>query len=162
MRITNTNNRLTVHAVAGTYVVLLGFDLPEGDCDGLLGFSIHRSDLTENEAGYLTAMKAFAETDPGFPAGSPYSTFDHPIQSFQWADYSAKPGHQYVYTVTARKGAPQALSSFAETVVSVTTEDPATGDHDIYFNRGVAGSQAYVRRFGDRAPDKVPNRKAFD
>ncbi len=162
MRITNSNDRLTVYAVAGTYVVLLGFDLPEGDCDGLLGFSIHRFDLTENEAGYLTAMKAFAETDPGFPTGSPYSTFDHPIQSFQWADYSAKPGHQYVYTVTARKGVPQALSFFAETAVSVTTEDPATGDHDVYFNRGVAGSQAYVRRFGDRAPDKVPNRKAFD
>ena len=37
-----------------------------------------------------------------------------------------------------------------------------TGDHDVYVNRGVAGSQAYIHRFGDRAPDKVPNRKAFE
>src|SRR5205814_1167057 len=26
------------------------------------------------------------------------------------------------------------------------------GDHAIYFNRGVAGSQAYVRLFGDKTP----------
>ncbi len=162
MRITNANDGLVVHAVAGTYVVLLGFDLPEDHCDGLLGFSIHRADLTEDEAGYLMAMKAFAETDPGFPAGSSYSTRDHPIQSFQWADYSAKPGHSYVYTVTARKGTPHALTSFATTKVAVSTEHPATGDHDVHFNRGVAGSQAYVHRFGNRAPDKVPNREAFD
>jgi hypothetical protein len=92
MRVTETNDGLKVHAVAGTYVVLLGFDLPEADCRGLLGFSIHRVDHTQNEANFLEGMKAFAETDPGFPPGSQYSTKDHPIQSFQWADYTAKPG----------------------------------------------------------------------
>jgi phosphatidylserine/phosphatidylglycerophosphate/cardiolipin synthase-like enzyme len=162
MRATQTNGGLKVHAVAGTYVVLLGFDLPEADCDGLLGFSIHRTDHTENEAFFLSAMKAFAETDPGFPPGSLYSTRDHPIQSFQWADYSAKPGHAYTYTVTALKGTPAVLTPHAQTVIEVTTESPASGDHDIYFNRGVAASQAYVRRFGDRAPEDVPNRKAFE
>lgn len=162
MRVTNADEKLIVHAVAGTYVVMLGFDLPESDCDGLLGFSIHRSDLAENEAGYMTAMKAFTETDPGFPAGASYSTWDHPIQSFQWADYSAKPGHSYVYTVTARKGTPHALTSFVTTTIRITTEAPTSGDHDVYFNRGVAGSQAYVHRFGDRTPDQVPNRKAFE
>ena len=50
MRVTETNGGLKVHAVAGTYVVLLGFDLPEADCGGLLGFSIHRVDHTQNEA----------------------------------------------------------------------------------------------------------------
>jgi hypothetical protein len=162
MRVTKTNGGLKVHAVAGTYVVLLGFDLAEADCDGLLGFSIHRTDHTENEAYYLTGMKAFAETDPGFPPGLQYSTKDHPIQSFQWADYSAKPGHHYTYTITAKKGTPAHLTSHAKTVVDITTESPETGDHDIYFNRAVAASQAYVRRFGDRAPEDVPNRKAFE
>jgi phosphatidylserine/phosphatidylglycerophosphate/cardiolipin synthase-like enzyme len=162
MRVTNTNNGLRVHAIAGTYVVILGFDLPQADCDGLLGFSIHRSDLNENEAGYLMAMKAFAETDPGFPAGSQYSTKDHPIQSFQWADYSVKPGHSYVYTIMARKGTPENLTTHATTAVDVITENTATGGHDVYFNRGISGSQAYVRRFGDKAPDKIPNGKAFE
>lgn len=162
MRVTKSNNGLRVHAVAGTYVVILGFDLPEADCDGLLGFSIHRSDLTENEAGYLMATKAFSETDPGFPAGSQYSTWDHPIQSFQWADYSAKPGYSYIYTITARKGTPQNLTTFATTTIEITTENIATTDHNVYFNRGISGSQAYVRRFGDKPPEQVPNNKAFE
>jgi phosphatidylserine/phosphatidylglycerophosphate/cardiolipin synthase-like enzyme len=162
MRITKTTHGLGVHAVAGTYVVMFGFDLPEADCNGLLGFSIHRTDHTENEAGFLEAMKAFTATDPGFPAGSLYSTKDQLIQSFQWADYSAKPGHDYTYTITAKKGTPENLAPHAETIVDVTTESPESGDHDVYFNRGVAGSQAYVRRFGDKAPDKVANNKAFE
>lgn len=161
MRATSTNDGLKVHAVAGTYVVLLGFDLPQADCEGLLGFSVHRVDRTENEASYLEAMKAFAETDPGFPAGSLYSTKEHPIQSFQWADYSAKPGHDYTYTIAALKGSPADLTEHAKTSIDITTESPEGGTHDIYFNRGVAGSLAYVRRFGDKTPDKVPNRQAF-
>lgn len=162
MRMTQTTNDLRVHAIAGTYVVMLGFDLPQADCTGLLGFSLHRQDLTENEAYYLSGSKTFAETDPGFPAGSSYSTRDHPIQSFQWADYSAKPGHEYIYTVAALKGTPQNLTEFARTSVQVATEVIRADVHDVYFNRGVAGSQAYVRRFGDNPPDQVPNRKAYE
>ncbi|MBX9777789.1 MAG: hypothetical protein K2Y71_25710 [Xanthobacteraceae bacterium] len=161
MRVTETNGALKVHAVAGTYVVLLGFDLPHKDCDGLLGFSIHRLDRTGNEAGFLQGMKAFAETHPGLPPGSQFSTRAHPIQSFQWADYTAKPGHDYTYTIAALKGTPADLTVHAETSVRITTESPEGGTHDVYFNRGAAGSQAYVRRFGDRAPDKVPNNAAF-
>src|SRR5665647_803583 len=101
MRKSKTTNGLKVNAISGTYVVMLGFDLPEDQCAGLLGFSIHRFDQQENESYYLQGMKAFAETDPGFPSGSLYSSKDHPFQSFQWADYSAKPGYTYTYTVTA-------------------------------------------------------------
>ena len=155
MRVKQFSDGLTVHAIAGTYVVLLGFDLPREQCAGLLGFSIHRADHTENEAAYLQAMKTFAETDPGFPEGSHYTTRDHPIQSFQWADYSAKPGHSYTYTIIARKGTPAHLTNYAQVQVHVITESPETDNQDIYFNRGVAGSQAYVRRFGDLPPNKV-------
>lgn len=162
MRVAKTSNGLKVHAVAGTYVVLLGFDLAEAECNGLLGFSIHRTDYTENECSFLSAMKAFSETDPGFTAGSLFSTRDHPIQSFQWADYSAKPGHDYSYTITAKKGTPHNLTPYAQTVVFISTESPESGRHDIYFNRGIAASQAYARRFGDKAPEAVQNRKAFE
>lgn len=162
MRTSSVNDGLRVHAVAGTYVVMMGFDLPEAACDNLLGFSIHRVDHTENEAYYLSGMKAFAETDPGFPPGSLYSTREHPIQSFQWADYSAKPGHSYSYTVSALKGSPQDLVVFATTTIEIHTESPASGDHDVYFNRGVAASQEYVRRFGNRRPEQVPHRRAFE
>ncbi|MBG9390608.1 phospholipase D-like domain-containing protein [Caenimonas aquaedulcis] len=161
MRESKTTGGLKVFAVSGTYVVLLGFHLDKAACAGLLGFSIHRVDHTENEAYYLEGMKCFAATDPQLASGSQYSTRDHPVQSFQWADYTAKPGHDYTYTVTALKGSPEHLTPHATTAVSLRTESPEDGDHDIYFNRGVAVSQAYARRFGNRPPDKVPNRQAF-
>lgn len=161
MRASGTNEGLKVLAVAGTYVVTLGFDLPEERCEGLLGFSIHRADHTANTARYLEGMKAFAETDPGYPAGAVYPSNEQPIQSFQWADYSAEPGHEYTYTVTALKGTPTKLEPGPSTKVRVTTESPEGGDHDVYFNRGVAASQEYVRRFGDRKPKDVANGRAF-
>ena len=162
MRVSAMSDGLTVHAVAGTYVVILGFDLPEDRCDGLLGFAIHRVDRTEGEASHLTGMKCFEATDPGFLPGAHYSTRDHPIQSFQWADYSAKPGHEYTFTVSALTGTPENLAVTASVAVDVVTESPVGGDHDVYFNRGVAASQEYARRFGNREPEEVPNRAAFD
>lgn len=161
MRKSKTNDGMKVYAVAGTYVVMLGFDVRKGDCEGLLGFSIHRSDPNGEDARYLEGMKTFAETDPGFPPGSTYPTNKQPIQSFQWADYSAEPGKTYIYTVSALKGSPAQLTSFRSVSVTVTTESPEGGNHDVYFNRGVAASQEYVRRFGDRKPDQVQNNQAF-
>lgn len=161
MRTFKTNDSLKVNAIAGTYVVTLGFDLPKEKCNGLLGFSILRTDST-GQAKFLEGMKCFKETDPGFPAGAQYPSNEQPIQIFQWADYSAEPGKTYSYKVTALKGSPTALTSFAECTVEVTTEDPEGGDQDVYFNRGTAASQEYIRRFGNRAPDKVPDNKAFD
>ena len=162
MRIRLTSGTFSVNAIAGTYVVMFGFNLPAADCPGLLGFSIHRQDHTENEAYFLEAQKAFEKTDPGFPAGSLYSTRDHPIQSFQWADYSAKPGHDYTYTIAALNGSPQQLESFATVAIQVQTERAEGAEHQVYFNRGVAGSQAYIRRFGNKPPDKVANNRAFE
>ena len=39
--------------------------------------------------------------------------------------------------------------------VTITTEAPEGGTHDVYFNRGVAASQAYAQRFGNRRPNEV-------
>lgn len=160
MRKINDSSDLKVVAIAGTYVVTLGFNIPENKCEGLLGFSIHRADHTEDEAYYLEGMKCFSETDPGFPSGSLYSTKNQPIQGFQWADYSAKPKHSYTYTITALKGSPSNLIPFLTTSIKITTEETDALKHDVYFNRGTAASQEYIRRFGNKAPDKVSNPKA--
>jgi len=162
MRVIHNSTDLKVVAVSGTYVVTLGFNLPKEKCKGLRGFSIHRVDHVENESYYLQGMKCFTETDPGFPAGSLYSTKDQPIQGFQWADYSAKPGYKYTYTIAALKGEPAALETFLSVSVNITTESPNAVKHDVYFNRGTAASQEYARRFGNLAPDKVPNNAAFE
>jgi hypothetical protein len=155
MRKVDKQGKLRLNVVAGTYVVVLGFDMDQADCDGLLGFAVHRTSHDEAEAGWITGMKCFAATDPGFPAGAHYSTNEHPVQSFQWADYSAKPGHNYTYGVVARKGTPHALTDFASASATVTTEVVFGQTHDVHFNRGISASQEYARRFGNRPPDAV-------
>ena len=161
MRTSQTKQGLKVNAIAGTYVVTLGFHLPQSKCTGLMGFSILRTD-EDGVSKYLEGMKCFEKTDPGFPPGAQYPTNEHPIQIFQWADYAAKPGKTYKYTVTALKGKPEKLVSYASCTVDVTTESPENGDHDVYFNRGTAASQEYARRFGERTPKKVPGDKAYE
>jgi hypothetical protein len=162
MRITRTTGGLKVHAVAGTYVVMLGFNLPRQQCNGLQGFSIHRVDHEDGTSKFLEGMKCFAETDPGFAAGATYPTNKQPIQSFQWSDYSAQPGRTYTYTVAALKGSPTDLRVHVKTSVEVTTESPDNGDHDIFFNAGIAASQEYARRFGNKRPEDVePEGVAF-
>lgn len=154
MRKSAKSNGLTVNAIAGSYVVMLGIDLTKTKCKGFLGFSIHRHDHTENESYYMKGMKTFQDTDPGLPSGSQYSTKDHPWQGFQWADYSAKPGHTYTYTVTALKGSPANLVPLSEVKVKVKTEAEENSTHNVYFNRGISATQEYVRRFGDEKPSE--------
>jgi len=161
MRRRKSENGLSVRAIGGTYVVMLGIDMDQADCNGLMGFAIHRTDHTEEEAYWMRGIKTFAETDPGFVAGSTYSTRQHPIQGFGWSDYSAKPGHDYTYRVDALFGTPTNLQTSGSVQVRITTESPEGGDHDVYFNRGVAASQAYARRFGNRKPDEVAGNAAF-
>ena len=94
------------------------------------------------------------------------STADHPIQSFQWGDYTARPATRYQYRIVPAYGAPKLLT--LETASGVTldvTTEPELGEladaasagpvrHDIFFNRGVIGSQAYAREpFGNVEPD---------
>lgn len=152
MRIRRSRQGLAVRAIAGAHVVLLGIDLPRADCTGLMGFGIHRTDHSEGEAYWLRGLKTFAETDPGFAAGSTYPTHEHPIQGFSWSDFSAKPGHRYTYRVVAWKGVPSALKAFREVKVTVVTEAEADGAHDVFFNRGAAASQEYARRFDPKPP----------
>lgn len=154
MRSKKTNDSLTVQGIAGSHVVLIGWSLPKGKCNGLAGFAIHRTDHEEDEAYWLRAMKTFEATDPGLPRGSLHSTRHHPVQSFMWSDYSAKPGRKYTYRVVALKGPPDDLREFSVTPITITTEAPEDGLNDVCFNRGVAASQEFARRFGNVRPDE--------
>ncbi|MDB6137116.1 MAG: hypothetical protein JWO94_188 [Verrucomicrobiaceae bacterium] len=156
MRDRQQNGDLTVHAIAGTYVVLLGMNMLEARCQGLLGFAIHRTDHTENEAYWLEGMKVFKSVPVDIVAGGKVSTRKHPVQGFTWSDYAAKPGHQYTYQVVALGGTPAALVEVVATEVNVTTEAEQIGNgHEAYFNRGTAASQEYAVRFNNQPPDKV-------
>ena len=154
MRARTTQHGLTVQAIAGSHVVLLGINMKRADCEGLLGFAIHRTDHGEEEARWMEGLKTFEETDPGFVPGSKYPTNRHPIQGFTWSDFSAKPGRAYTYRIRALQGNPTNLRKLSEVAIDVTTESEEGGNHDVFFNRGAAASQEYARRFGNQIPDE--------
>src|SRR5262249_47862474 len=60
---------LSVHAVAGTNVVLLGLDLPQAETKDLLGFAIQRHDPVEDERYWLRGFKVFEQTASGLTPG---------------------------------------------------------------------------------------------
>lgn len=163
MRNRNSNAGLSVHAIAGTHVVLLGMDLPKARTKNLLGFAVQRWDPTEQERYWLRGTKTFRETSTGIPPGSSVSLLEHPVQSFLWGDYTAKPGRDYEYRVVALHGKPKNLQIRREVTVAITTESVDAGTHAVHFNRGVAGSQAYIQKFGPRAPkDNDRSDPAYD
>ncbi|MEO7260833.1 MAG: phospholipase D-like domain-containing protein, partial [Jatrophihabitantaceae bacterium] len=157
MRAHVDNGELTVHAVAGNHAVFLGFGLSQDARDGCLGIALHRQDLTDHTSRWLSGFKTFRSQIPAPALTAVYQTQAQPIQSMWWGDYTAKPAHRYRYTVVPRYGAPGELTSRdgVTATVEVTTDDPTAGVHGVYFNRGVAASQAYAARFG-AAPDQLP------
>ena len=170
MRQTAVGDVIRVRAIAGTYVVVLAWDFVAGQearKKGLLGFAIQREVLDGMnvvERAWMTGIKRFKDKDKGLAPGTPVSTAEHPFQSFQWADYTAETGRAYRYRIVPVYGAVKLLEPDESSSVSVTVSteiehllhpDAANDQerHDIYFNRGVIGSQAYARRFGNREPD---------
>lgn len=115
----------------------------------------------EDEQYWLRGFKTFEKTEPHPTPGALYSTLEHPVQSFLWADYTAKTGYKYTYKVVPLKGKPQNIQQGSAIKIEIETEPEDTEEHAIYFNRGVAGSQAYYRKFGNKTPDEVSDRKAF-
>lgn len=152
MRAKMKQHGISLQAIAGTYVVLLGWSMTKQDSKNILGFAVHRMDKTENEAYWLEGMKVFKETDPGTHKASLHQ---HPVQGFTWSDFTAKPGHNYIYRIVALKGTPTDLQEDADVSVEVTTEVGANGTQAVWFNRGAAASQEYARRFNNRRPDDV-------
>ncbi|WP_431096566.1 phospholipase D-like domain-containing protein [Polaromonas aquatica] len=155
MRNKTTTPKLTVNAIAGTNVVFLGFDMPQASSGDLMGFSIKRTDGASGESKWLRGLKSFASQYKDQGDNTDYSSYKHPFQSFQWADYTAEPDTSYDYEVHARGGTASALTTAAKCIVTVKTETADGNPHSVYFNRGAIASQAYARRFNNEDPDKV-------
>ncbi|MGY2990337.1 phosphatidylserine/phosphatidylglycerophosphate/cardiolipin synthase-like enzyme [Bradyrhizobium sp. USDA 4508] len=147
---------MRARAIAGIHVVTIGVNMDKSETEDLLGFGFHRTDVTENEAYWLEGQKRFKILDPGLPPGKGVPTNKHPIQSFLWADFTAKGSHDYVYKVVAIRGTPDAPkeTEFVELQVKTEAHDAAE-THDVFFNRGAIASQAYAQRFENRDPDEV-------
>jgi hypothetical protein len=152
---------LTVQAISGSNGVMLAFDLDNQTRAGCLGFALERTDHTENgETHWLRGFKTFRSIEPNPDPADWYSLEDHPLQTFTWGDYSAKPDHDYTYRVVPRFGQPGATTAHQglDLSVSISTSDPERGRHGVYFNRGVAASQAYLNRYR-LPPNQLPPAK---
>ena len=155
MRQLNKKDDFSVHAISGTHTVLLNMDAKNGKEKGLLGFAIKRMDLTEDESGWLKGFLTFEINAPSHSPGTLVSTWENPVQDFNWADYTVKPSHKYTYIIVPVRGTPGNLVHDKGIEVTISTEDEDQGEHAVFFNRAVAGSQAYARKFGNVAPDQV-------
>lgn len=155
MRNRKNNDGLTVNAIAGTYVVTLGFDLDDEKRKGCLGFAIQREDHAEDEKYWMRGIKSFEATEGDAGMGDGFSSRYHPFQSFQWADYTAKPGYRYTYNVIPLYGTPDKLVEGQGVSAEITTESEDGNTHSVFFNRGAAASQAYSARFRDKYPNEV-------
>ena len=163
MRKRVSNGDLSVHAIAGTYVTLLGLNIKENSSmlDGLLGFGIWRRNNTANKEGWLPGIKRF-KSDPDEPHPTKLtSTRTQPVQGFMWSDYAAKAGHDYTYRVVPMYGAPGALVEGDGVEITFKTEQEKGAKHSVYFNRGAAASQAYARRFENKPPHRETNPDAY-
>ncbi|WP_341678470.1 phospholipase D-like domain-containing protein [Niveibacterium sp. SC-1] len=171
MRAKVTGTSLKAAAYAGTYVVVLAWDTVDGKPPArknLLGYAIERTEFDtageEVERYWMRGIKRFKDKDKGLPAGTPVSTAEHPVQSFLWADYTAKAGTRYRFRIVPVFGKvknpklDEAAAVTLDVVAEIEGDRPSDAAdtrprHDVFFNRGVIGSQAYAREFGNRVPD---------
>lgn len=152
---------LKVRGIAGTYVVLLAFNCTKTYRKDILGFGIERRDHTNGESLWLRGLRKFDLPDSD--EGEDVTTRRHPIQKFHWGDYTTKSGRTYTYTIHTFKGVPSALTDFDSVSLDVTCEKPddiGVNHHAVHFNRSVAASQAFARRFPNLPAGKVVDENA--
>ncbi|MBI5025669.1 MAG: hypothetical protein HZC12_02865 [Nitrospirae bacterium] len=151
-------NGYTIYAVSGVNTISFAIDFEDADTAGLLGFSIERHDLENDERYFIRGFKVFKEIIPHPNKNTEVSTFDHPVQSFVWDDFTAKPNNRYEYFFYPIKGKPKNLDRTAKPIQIAIQAEPlynSNDEHDVFFNRGVASSQAFARKFKNATPDKI-------
>ena len=81
MRTIKNNGPLSVQAIAGTYVVLLGINMEESKKDGVLGFAIQRKTLDSKEKPvWILGFKSFKEA--ALHVGHLYQQINIPYKHF--------------------------------------------------------------------------------
>ena len=148
-----------VYAVSGTNTVSFAIDFRDADTKGLLGFAVERLNKMNGDRKFMEGYKVFESIIPYPNMFTVANTYSHPVQSFVWDDFSCYDNTVYEYLFYPLKGEPKNIDRTAKPIsVEIKTEELFSNDeHDIFFNRGVASSQAYARKFFNMPPDKITN-----
>ena len=152
MRLRNNTNGVSLHVIAGTHVVLLCLDVDVTARKELLGFTLRRKDVSSGKEIILKGFKEFEKEGKKDDVNI--------IQAFLWGDYTANPNTNYEYSATPVYGTPKNMKNGDAITIKIRTEDPNSGTHGVFFNRGTVG-QAYAKKFDNKSPDKIPNNEAY-
>lgn len=145
MRAFITNNDLSVQIFAGTHVALMGMNVSKTARKGLLGLKIEKKKLS---AKTFKTLRGGARYFKNLDGDKKNGKSDFIIQSMMWADYTLLPGTTYTFRITPLYGSPKNIKDGKAISVKVSTEKQADEKHGVFFNRGVAASQSYSRKFG--------------
>jgi len=157
MRSFAQDNKLSVNAIAGSHVVLLGMNVEQDKIDKLLGFAIKCKNNSSGETYWLPGIKTFEDVLPNPKPGELQSSNKHPIQAFIWGDYFVEPDNEYIFTIHPVYGKPTDFSLADGVSVIIKTMKTIGEKHTIFFNRGNTASQAFSRVFGDTPMNEIPN-----
>ena len=151
MRKNAKNNHLSVRAISGTEVVLFGLNIPQDRVSGLLGFKIEKK--LNGQWILLNDGRTFPESTESL------------VQQFMWSDYQVDANKSYDYRFSAIYGEVANMQQSPLLTLNIKTENPEEAEHAIFFNRGVAGSQAFTRKFSkyqkwykDEPSEQDPNK----
>lgn len=143
---TNANDDFRLKAYAGTSGVLLAMDLSAARRPWLLGFALRQKEGAKPWQWLLNSL-----TFPGrahtLPQWNATPSNLAPIQKFRWADYSIAPHTVCRYRAHPVYGTPEAPELGDALEVVVTTDDGRPKNQQVIFNRAVAASQAFGRKF---------------
>ncbi|MFJ5253719.1 phospholipase D-like domain-containing protein [Pseudomonas sp. NPDC088414] len=144
--VANPQDDFRVKAYAGTNGVLLAMDLAEPRRKGLLGFAIEKQ---QGDKPWLFLFNSL--TFPGkshtFPQYHATPSDKAPLQKFRWADYAVNPGTTMHYRVHLAYGTADAPQLGESLELSITSDDGHPANQSVIFNRAVAASQAFQRKF---------------
>lgn len=146
--VANPQDDFRVKAYAGTNGVLLAMDLSEPRRKDLLGFAIEKQ---QGDKPWLFLFNSL--TFPGkahtFPQYHATPSDKAPLQKFRWADYAVNPGTTLHYRVHLAYGTADAPLLGESLELSITSDDGHPANQSVIFNRAVAASQAFQRKFPD-------------
>lgn len=122
VQLVSEDKNFVVRIYAGLDVVLICWNVR--DVEGFLGVKIRRTCVSNGTVVVLGDDKPL-------------------FQRFNWSDYTAKPGETYKYEVLAYFGTDENKERYRlSTSIDMEVNKRK---HRVYFNRGVAGSQAFSK-----------------
>ena len=137
--------------------------------DGLMGLAIERTEFkADEESRELLAAKHRDASATRIGACRPAPRSAPPITRSRHSSgltHTALSSRTYRYRIVPVYGSPKNLlldgglsghgaemTTEMEFLLHPDFENEGSERHDVYFNRGVIGSQAYARQFGNRTP----------